>query len=156
MTPARTTRAILWGTIAVGVLDLLDAFLFFGWRGVPPPRILQSIASGVLGRAAYQGGAGAAALGLLLHFVIAFGIVLVYVAATRLVPALHRRPWLYGAVYGIAAYLVMNRVVVPLSAAVVGSGPTPLPVLINGLLIHMIGVGIPSALTARAAAGRAG
>lgn len=154
--PGATARAILWGTVAVGVLDLLDAFLFFGWRGVPPVRILHSIASGVLGRAAYQGGVSSAAIGLLLHFVIAFGIVTIYVAATRVLPALHRRPLVYGALYGIAAYLVMNRIVVPLSAAVVGSGPTPLPVLINGLLIHMLGVGIPSALAARAAAGRAG
>jgi hypothetical protein len=35
-------------------------------------------------------------------------------------------------------------VVLPLSAAVVGSGPKPLPV--NGLLIHMVGVGVPVAL----------
>ena len=146
-------HAIFWGTVTVGVLDLLDAFVFFGMRGAAPRRILQSIASGVLGRAAYQGGTRTAALGLLLHFFIAFGIVVVYFAATRLLPALHRRPWLFGAAYGIVVYVVMNQVVVPLSAAAVGSGPTPVPVLINGLLIHILGVGIPSALFTRAASG---
>ena len=51
---ARGRRAILWGTLAVGTLDALDAIVFFGLRGVTPLRIFQSIASGLLGRAAYQ------------------------------------------------------------------------------------------------------
>lgn len=144
------TRALLLGTLAVGVLDALDAFIFFGLRsGAQPVRILQSIASGLLGRAAYQGGWATALLGLLLHFVIAFGIVAAFFLAARLLPWLHRHPFLYGAIYGVLAYLAMNKVVVPLSAAA-GSGPTPTPVLVNGLLIHMFGVGIPAALAARA------
>jgi hypothetical protein len=142
-------RALLYGTFAVGVLDILDAFVFFSFRGVSPIRILQSIASGVLGRSAYQGGMRTAFLGLGLHFLVAFCIVSVYLIATRFLPGLHRRPYLYGAIYGLLAYVGMNYLVVPLSAAVVGSGPTPTPVLINGLLIHVLGVGIPSALAAR-------
>lgn len=150
----RTGRALLLGTLAVGVLDALDAFIFFGLRsGATPMRILQTIASGVLGRSAYQGGWSTALLGLFLHFVIAFGIVSVYFVATRAMPWLHRRPLVFGALYGIAAYVVMNRVVVPLSAAATGSGATPAAVLVNGLAIHMLGVGIPAALAARAARG---
>jgi hypothetical protein len=48
-----------------------------------------------------------------------------------------------GVIYGIAVYFVMNDVVLPLSAA--GRGPFVLPVFINGILIHAIGVGLPSA-----------
>ena len=87
-------------------------------------------------------------LGLLLHFVIAFGVVATYLLATRLIPALNRRPWLYGLLYGVVVYAVMNLVVVPLSAAALGSGPTPLVVRVNGVLIHMFGVGLPAALVA--------
>jgi uncharacterized membrane protein YagU involved in acid resistance len=141
-------RALGIGTLAVGVLDLLDALIFFGLRGARPVAILQSIASGVLGRAAYQGGLRTAFLGLLLHFVIAFGVVATYVAATRVMPALNRRPRAYGVLYGLAVYAVMNLIVVPMSAAVLGSGPTPAAVRVNGLLIHMFGVGLPSALVA--------
>lgn len=141
-------RALVVGTLAVGVLDILDAFIFFGLRGAKPIGILQSIASGVLGRAAYQGGMRTALLGLLLHFVIAFGVVGTYLVATRLLPALNQRPWIYGLLYGLAVYAVMNLVVVPMSAAVLGSGPTPLVVRVNGLLIHMFGVGLPAALVA--------
>jgi hypothetical protein len=144
------THALLLGTLAVGVLDILDALIFFSLRGVSPIRILQSIASGVLGRTAYQGGMPTALLGLALHFVVAFCIVSVYFIVTRFLPWLHRQPFLYGAIYGLLAYFGMNYVVVPLSAAAVGSGPPPAPVLINGLLIHMLGVGIPAALAARA------
>jgi hypothetical protein len=50
----------------------------------------------------------------------------------------------------------MNHVVVPLSAAVTGAGPKPLAVILNGLLIHMIGVGLPAALFAGMARRRAG
>jgi hypothetical protein len=152
--PLSVSRALAAGTLIVGTLDILDAFIFFGLRGAKPTGILQSIASGVLGRPAYQGGMSTALLGLSLHFFIAFGVVAIYLAATRLIPALNRRPYIYGLLYGLAVYAVMNFVVVPLSNAALGSGPTPLVVRVNGLLIHMLGVGLPAALVA-ARAGRA-
>jgi hypothetical protein len=151
MTARSTRRALLLGAAAVGALDLLDALIFFGLRGVPPERILQSIAAGVLGRSAFTGGGSAAALGLVLHFVIAALIVATYLGAARLFPSLARRPVAYGALYGVAVYLVMNWVVIPLSAAV--AGPRPLAVVVNGVAIHVLGVGIPAALAARAAGG---
>jgi hypothetical protein len=137
-----------YGGIAVGVLDLLDACVFYGLRGVSPIRILQSIAGGLLGRASFQGGLGTAALGLFLHFLIAFVIVAIYFAAARSVPVLTRRPFLFGPLYGLAAYWVMNYVVLPLSAA--GAAHPAGAVLTNGLLIHAFGVGLPAALAARA------
>ena len=145
MTPMLSpARAILYGGLVVGILDLLDALVFFGFRGVAPIRIPQSIAAGLLGRNAFAGGLATAALGLVLHFLIATAIVATFVALVRRVPRL-RRPWLlWGALYGIAVYLVMNRVVIPLSASP-GTWPPPAPVLLNGVLIHIFGVGIPSA-----------
>jgi hypothetical protein len=41
-----TSRALLYGALAVGILDIADAFIFFGLRGASPFRILQSIAAG--------------------------------------------------------------------------------------------------------------
>ena len=144
LTPA---QAILFGTLTVGVLDILDAFIFFGLRGVAPIRILQSIASGLLGREAYSGGLTTAALGTLLHFFIAFVVVVTYYLASRRLPFLTRRPWLFGPLYGLLVYAVMNLVVLPLSAAVTGPPPAG-AALVNGLLIHAFGVGLPSALFA--------
>ena len=147
-------KAFVLGGLTVGVLDLLDAFMFFGLRsGVSPSRILQSIASGLLGRASYEGGIVTAALGLVLHFVIAFGIVGTLFLVARGVPSLTRRPFLTGPLYGLVAYTVMNFVVLPLSA-IRGGGLAAGGVLVNGLLIHAFGVGLPAALFARAAFGR--
>jgi len=150
----RPIKAFVFGGVTVGSLDILDAFIFFGLRNrVPPSRILQSIAAGLLGRASFQGGFATAALGLILHFIIAFGIVGTYFVVARAVPALTRRPFLTGPLYGLVAYGVMNYIVIPLSAAASGGVP-PVPVLLNGLLIHAFGVGLPAALFARAAFGR--
>lgn len=144
-----TPRALLYGTLAVGVLDGADAAVFFGLRGVSPVRVFQAIASGVLGRPAFAGGLGTAALGVTLHFFIAFAIVATYLAASRRIPILVRRPIACGILYGIGVYLMMNLVVVPLSAA--ATGLPSWPVILNGVLIHMFGVGLPSSLLARAA-----
>ena len=143
-------KATLLGGLVVGMLDLLDAFIFFGWRsGAQPVAILHSIAAGAIGRdAARAGGIPTAALGLLLHFTIAFLIAAVYVAASRALPALRRHWVVCGLIFGVLAYFVMTFVVVPLSNAGPGRITFALPatpVLINGLLIHAFGVGLPAA-----------
>ena len=149
MRPMGSSRAILYGTLVVGVLDALDAVVFFGLRGVRPIRIFQSIAAGVLGRAAFQGGLATAVLGACLHFFIAFVVVLTFYLASRRAPLLTRHAVVSGLLYGLVVYLVMNLVVVPLSAA--SAAPPSVPVLVNGLLIHAFGVGLPTALFVRAA-----
>lgn len=154
--PMSPTRAILLGALTVGALDILDAFIFFGIRGVPPLRILQAIASGAIGpQAAADGGLGTAALGLLLHFCIALIIVLIFFLASRKLTFLTKQPLLWGALYGVAAYFVMTLIVVPSSAIQAKQALPSWPVLTNGLLIHIFGVGIPSALFSRAATGGA-
>ena len=146
----RAWRALLIGTLVVGTLDFLDAVVYFGLRnGSTPLRIGQSIAAGWLGRAAFRGGVPASLLGVATHFFIAFGIVLTYLLASRRIDALTRYPWLCGALYGIAVYVFMNRVVIPLSA--IGPQPFQPGPLANGIFIHVLGVGVPSALAAAAA-----
>jgi hypothetical protein len=147
-TRPRYEHPILYGTLVVGTLDLLDAFVFFGLRsGTAPGRILQSIAAGVYGRNASRMGIHSMGAGFLLHYFIAFLIVAVFYAVSRAVPFLRRRTLIAGIVYGVAVYFVMNYAVLPLSAA--GRGPFILPVFVNGILIHAFGVGLPSAWFAR-------
>jgi hypothetical protein len=142
-------RALLAGTLAVGILDIADAFIFFWLRsGVRPTRILQSIAAGLLGReAAVAGGLATAMLGLGLHFFIAFMIVLTYHLVSRQLRALATHAVVFGVLYGLAVYAVMNFIVLPLSAAPPRTAPAG-GVLVNGVLIHIFGVGLPAALTA--------
>jgi hypothetical protein len=145
----RPARAIIYGALVVGALDLLDALVFFGLRGAAPIRICQSIAAGLLGRAAFQGGAATAALGVALHFFIATCVVVTFYLASLRLPVLVRHAVIAGLLYGLAVYGVMNYIVIPLSA-LGGRGPFVLPVFINGLLIHAFGVGLPAALFVRA------
>jgi hypothetical protein len=144
-----TRAALLFGTLTVGTLDILDAIVFFGIRShAAPIRIFQSIAAGLLGRAAFSGGLRTALLGALLHYFIAGSIVAVFLLLSRAIPVLRQRAVVSGILYGVGVYLFMNFVVLPLSNA--GRGPFVLPVVINGVLIHMFGVGVPAALFARA------
>lgn len=136
--------------LVVGALDLIDAFVFFGLRsGARPMGILHSIAAGAIGRdSARAGGVSTASLGVVLHFLIAFIIASIYIVASRVLPVLRRRWVMCGIAYGVVAYFVMTFVVVPLSNAGPGRITFALPatpVLINGLAIHMLGVGLPAA-----------
>ena len=144
-------RAILAAGAIAGVLDILAAFALQATNGVPPYRVLQAIASGLLGPAAYRGGAATAALGLLLHFVIACGAAAVFYAASRRWPVLVRRPVAAGAVFGVLVYAFMNQVVLPLSR---GNFRAPAARTVAVMLvIHILCVGLPIALTVRRQAG---
>jgi hypothetical protein len=145
------TKAILAGGLIGGALDILYAFTVWGMRGVPPVRISQSVASGWLGKASFQGGNATAALGLASHFVIALGMAAVYVAASTRLPVLRRRPWLCGVAYGVVLYVAMTYVVVPLSAA--QTGPFSWTGLAIGIAPHIVFVGPAIALAARWALG---
>ncbi|HEY7029237.1 MAG TPA: hypothetical protein VH438_16600 [Gemmatimonadales bacterium] len=144
-------KPLLVGGLTVAFLDGLDAVVFFGLRGVKPALIFQSIASGLLGKAAFQGGMGTVVLGLILHVFIASSIVTTCYLVSRRFPGLAQRPFLYGPLYGLLVYLIMTQIVLPLSA--VAPQHRSLPVIINGVLIHLVGVGLPAALAARAATG---
>ena len=150
--PLTTSQAVLFGTLVVGTLDILDAFIFNGVRsGVSPGRILQFIASGLLGQESFNGGAATQALGLFLHYFIAFVAVTVYILASRGLPILADRPFVFGPLYGLLVHVVMHYGVVPLSAVTRGPGPMPLVVHVNQWLIHAFGIGLVTALFARAA-----
>jgi len=141
------TRVIAGAGLLVGTLDISDAFIFFGLRGVPPSHILQGIAFALIGSDAFKMGASSAALGLLLHFFIATTWTAIYLLASQRLP-LSRHPWLYGTLYGIVIYVVMNYFVLPLSH--IGLRPLPpLAPLINGVAALIACIGLPLAFIAR-------
>ena len=143
---------VLAGGLLAGTLDILYACLFWAVKAdVPPTRIFQSVAAGLLGEASFQGGASTAALGLVLHFSIACTMALAYYLASRRWPVLVHRPVALGIVYGLLLYVVMNCIVVPLSAASPGSrDPTWITLTIAA---HALLVGLPIAWFASRATG---
>jgi uncharacterized membrane protein YagU involved in acid resistance len=134
--------------IVAGTLDIIAAFIRSGLRGVGPVRVLQSISSGLLGTASYTKGASSAILGLFLHFFIATTAALVYYAASRRLRSLLTRPLVWGPIYGVIVWLVMNLIVLPLSGFPHRLSFMPMNVA-TGLLIHIFFVGLPIALVMR-------
>lgn len=136
---------IFWGGLISGILDITSAFIIYALRGLSPIQLLQLVASGLLGADAYKGGLPVAFLGLCLHFLIAFTAAAVYHMASRRLQILVQHPVLCGLFYGVAVYLFMNSIVLPLSAFPTKIVYTPV-VLIRGLLIHMFCIGLPISL----------
>ncbi len=141
-------KAILVGGLLAAILDILDPITFFYLRnGLAPIRILQSIASGMLGRAAFSGGLRTALIGLVLHLLIALVWANVFVMAARSLPFLTQHPVRSGLLYGTLIYIVMNYVILPHSH-VTPSRPT-LGITINGILAILFLVGLPISLANR-------
>lgn len=134
--------AIVVGGGIAGALDLTQACVLFGWK-TP-----LAISAGLLGRTAFQGGTGTYALGVLLHFFIAFSVAAIYYGASRRLPFLKEYPFVCGLFYGVAVQEVMNLVVLPLSA-LHARGPFKLESLILGLLVHMVVIGLPISYSVR-------
>ena len=140
----RALAAILWGGLAAGVGD---SVLALGLYRVSLVVIYQSVASGLLGRAAFRGELSTAALGFALHFLIATTAAAVYVGASRGLTVLRRRPVSCGLAFGVAVYFFMKYLVLPLSAV---AQLTPFEPL--AMIGHAVFVGLPIALFARRAA----
>ncbi|GAA4380466.1 hypothetical protein GCM10023186_18910 [Hymenobacter koreensis] len=129
-----------------GSLDILTAIgVYSGLLGrVSPVQLLQSVAAGLLGNAAFQGGTATALLGLACHYAIALSFAAVYVWAYPRIDFLRRRSLISGISYGALAWLLMNLVVVPLSRAT--QPPFTLQGTAMGLAIVVLMVGMPIAL----------
>lgn len=145
-----TVRAAALGAGAGGTIDLIFACTFNGLvHDVAPQRVLQSIASGLLGRAAFDGGVATAVLGTFAHYAILFVAATIFIIAGRRLTFLRERPWLWGSLFGAAIFLVMHCIVLPLSAAPPFRS-TPFSASCD-FLVHLFGIGLPIALIARRA-----
>ncbi|HEY6984740.1 MAG TPA: hypothetical protein VH375_01555 [Rhodanobacteraceae bacterium] len=142
--------AILVGGGIAATCDIIYAIVYSWIRGVAAERVLQSVASGLLGQPAYEGGATTAAVGLCLHYGMAFLIAAIFWFASRRLRFMTQRAVVAGLLYGVVVYVVMNFVVIPLSAFPTALTFTPVRVAIN-VVAHMVLFGLPIALATRAA-----
>src|SRR5579864_1670090 len=142
-----TLHAIFWGGLVAGILDAVDGVIAFGTQGLNPIQVLQYIASGALGKSAFQGGLATAALGAAIHFGIAWVAAGVFMLATRRLEILKTYAVPAGLLYGAAVYFFMNYLVLPLSA--VAASTFHLGLFLNGVTGHALFVGLPISLFAR-------
>jgi hypothetical protein len=150
----RALDAILYGGLAVGVLDGMAAVILTIYFGRSPKVMFQGIAGGLIGRASLEGGWTTALLGASLHFLIAFIWAAIYYGASLKLPALIRRALVCGPIYGVVVYFAMQIIVLPLSAIRLSpfSFAANLQGMLRGIIVHIICVGLPIALLARRAA----
>jgi hypothetical protein len=134
--------AIGVGGAIAGTLDLLQASILFGWD------IPLTIAAGLLGRQALQGGTRTYILGVLLHFFIAFSAASIYYAVSLRLDFMKEHPLVCGLFFGGAVEEVMSLIVLPLSALHT-RGPYELHDLVLGLAVHMVVIGLPIAYSVR-------
>jgi hypothetical protein len=143
------SRAILYATLVVGVLDATDGVVFLGLHGKNPIQVLQYIASSLLGVRSFSGGLATAGLGLVVHFAVSLVVAAIYILASRRIAVLRTQWVLLGLLYGAVVWTVMNLVVLPLTAVV--HGPITIAALANGIIGHALFVGLPSAFFAKKA-----
>ncbi len=136
------------GLIA-GTLDITDALIFSHVRGIAPNRVFQYIASGLIGSRSFELGTASVVLGIVLHYAIALGWTAIFYAASRRFTILLRRPIVSGLIYGIAVYLFMNFVVLPLSDVPHPIKAASLVSRINGVLAVMLCIGLTISLLIR-------
>ena len=148
-------RHVLIAALVAGTIDIAYAIAWSVAHGGSVRGLLQAVASGWLGKAAFTGGDASAALGLASHYGIVAVAAALYLAASRRSAWLRAHPWIAGPLYGLTIFLAMNFVVVPLSAA-----PFHLHhrlwATASDLASHLFGVGLVIALVTRRAFGPIG
>jgi hypothetical protein len=141
-----TLQAILLATVVCGTLDAAAATAQAATLGMNPQRVFQGVASGLLGPRSFERGWNSGALGIVLHFVIAGIISTIYVLASLHLPFLLRRPFIAGGLYGVAVFVVMFFIVLPLSRR--PKRPFNVKFAATQLLIHIFIIGWSIALSA--------
>lgn len=144
-----SARAISTGAVIAAVLDAIFSVIAYVFilRAFSVLGVLQYIASGLLGMAAFSGGLTTAGLGVAIHFFLAFAFAALYYIIARRVPALRIHAVRYGIIYGAAIWLFMDLIVLPHT----GTPKSPFNgALFTGFLLdHALFVGLPIALAVR-------
>jgi len=141
-----TIPAIATAGLIAGILDIASAFVIAELKGTGSIRMLQGIASGLLGPQSFEGGMATAGLGLAIHFLIAFAAASVFYVGTRQFSFLTRHAVASGLLYGIAVYVFMYWLVVPL---VFVSTRHSISRDVTAVIVHMVLIGLPIALVVR-------
>lgn len=108
----------------------------------------QYIASGALGLVAFEGGIATALLGVFFHLIISFVISGVFIVSADRIPLLRRYAIAGSLLYGFGVFIVMNLIVIPLSAAP-PLPPPAMPWLIEAIIEHIVLVGLPLGILVR-------
>jgi hypothetical protein len=139
-------RLSVIGGLLIGILHLvIQAWIVFILILKLAPSFMigaQYVASGVMGDAAYTGGFATALLGVILEILMTIIIAGIFIFSADRIPLLRKNVIVGSLLYGIGVFIVMNFIVLPLSAATV-SAPPPMGLLIEIIVEHMLLIGLP-------------
>jgi len=138
--------AIAIAGLSVGILDIASAIVIAELKGTGSIRMLQGIASGLLGPQSFEGGMATAGLGLIIHFLIAFTAASVFYVGSRQFSFLTRHAVASGLLYGIAVYVFMYWLVVPIAFV---NARHSISRDVTAVIVHMVLIGLPIALVVR-------
>ena len=141
-----TISAIAIAGLIAGILDITSAFVIAELKGMGSIRLLQGIASGLLGSQSFEGGMATAGLGLAIHFLIAFTAASVFYVGSRQFSFLTRHAVTSGLLYGIAVYVFMYWLVVSLAFV---NARHSISRDVTAVIVHMVLIGLPIALVVR-------
>jgi len=137
--------ALLAGLFAA-VVEMIFVLPIRYWLvGATPADVFQFIASGALGKRAFQEGTYSVLLGIGVHTLISLVSAAVFAVAALRWYWLRRHALLSGSACGIVAFLVMSFIVLPLSAIGLSLPRSP-ALFATSLSIHMFAFGVPIAV----------
>jgi hypothetical protein len=138
------------GGLILGMLHLIiqSWFVFSFLEKTPFISVLQYVASGAMGDAAFAGGPATALLGLVFDFIMTTIMAGVFILSADRIPLLRQHIIPGSLLYGFGVFIVMNFIVLPLSAAPALPAP-PMWLFIEIILEHILLVGLPLGLLVR-------
>lgn len=138
----RPVALVFGSALLVGTLDILAAcILYYLKTGTAPVPVFKFIASGVFGAKAFSAGDSMIVYGLLFHYSIAVSFTIFFFLISTLFPTLLKAKVTTGTGYGIAVWIVMNLIVVPISNTPKGEFDWIDACI--GMLILVVCVGLP-------------
>ena len=138
--------AILWASLLAGTLDILSA-LALNYK-IAPVKIFQFIASGVFGKAAFQGGIPMALWGALFHYLIASVCTVVLFLIYPKIILFAKDKIALGIAYGFIIWVIMNLMILPHTNIPGKVGHLTITTILTGTAALVVCIGIPVSLMA--------
>jgi uncharacterized membrane protein YagU involved in acid resistance len=151
--PVNRTSLLRYSVIGGLIVGTADAIIYHWFvssvlGGYPLTTVYQYMASGALGESAFAGGIATTLLGVLIHFFVSFVVASVFILSANRISLLRRYSIVGSLLYGFGVFIVMNMIVIPLSAAPPLPAPTTSQLIVT-ILDHMLVVGLPLGILVR-------
>lgn len=143
----KLSSAIIITGIVAGTLDIMAACIQFYIKTEKGPIVIFNyIASALIGKEAYSGNMMWSGMGLLMHYMLAFGWTILFYILYPKISLLRGNKILVGLLYGIFVWTMMTQVLVPMTQ--INRAPFNLTSALQAVAIIMVCIGLPISLLA--------